>query len=129
MLRCSYRTRARVARWRVTSALKRPLCRFVSKVIPRTLLSHPGAPHYVAVLTRRHNNDHQQDDDTNDNAHPHLHILPPHLLSHAVGAASEAIRLGSESIGLVLQAVEALAAFGSFVDVALHLVDCVVDFL
>jgi hypothetical protein len=39
----------------------------------------------------RHDDDHQQDDDSDDYAHAHLHVLPPHLLSDSVGAATEAL--------------------------------------
>jgi hypothetical protein len=80
-------------------------------------------------LTRGHDDDNQQDDDADDNADPHLHVLPPHLLAHAVGAAAEALRGRRQVVGLVLQGVEAVAALRGFVQVVLHLAHCAVDFL
>jgi hypothetical protein len=80
-------------------------------------------------LTRGHDDDNQQDDDADDNADPHLHVLPPHLLAHAVGAASEALRGRRQVVGLILQGIEAVAALRGFVQVVLHLAHCAVDFL
>ena len=53
-------------------------------------------------LTRRNNDDDQQYDNADDDAHAHLHVFPPHLLAHPVGAAAEAICLRCEVVGLVL---------------------------
>jgi hypothetical protein len=81
------------------------------------------------ALTRGHDDDNQQDYDADDNADPHLHVLPPHLLAHTVGAASEALRGRRQVVGLVLQGIEAVAALRGFVQVILHLAHCAVDFL
>ena len=53
-------------------------------------------------LTGRYNNDNKQDDDAGNEAHAHLHILPPHLLAYAVGAPSEALGGHGKVVGLVL---------------------------
>lgn len=82
-----------------------------------------------ARRTTRDDDDDEQDDDADDQAHSHLHVLPPHLLSDSVGAASEALRRDGQIVCLVLQAVEALATLGNFVDVVAHDVDGRVDFL
>lgn len=57
---------------------------------------------YEGRLTRRNDNDDEQDDDAHNEAHAHLHVLPPHLLAHTVGAPSEALGGHGEVIGLVL---------------------------
>jgi hypothetical protein len=57
------------------------------------------------MLTRRDNNDSKQDDDADDEAHAHLHVLPPHLLAHAVGTPSEALGGLGEVVGLILERV------------------------
>lgn len=49
--------------------------------------------------------DDKEDDDADDQAHPHLHVLPPHLLSNAVGASSETLGGDGEVIGLVLKRI------------------------
>lgn len=56
-------------------------------------------------LTRRDNDDDKQDDDADNQTHAHLHVLPPHLLAHAVGAPSEALGGHGEVVGLVLERV------------------------
>ena len=84
---------------------------------------------YEGRLTRRNDNDDEQDDDAHNEAHAHLHVLPPHLLAHAVGAAAEALRRRRQVVRLVLQGVEAVAALRGFVQVVLHLAHCAVDFL
>jgi len=78
---------------------------------------------------RWHNDNDQEDDDANNDTHAHLHVLPPHLLPHAVCAAPEAVGLRGQRVGLVLQGVEALTTLGDFRDVLLHLRDGAVDFL
>jgi len=42
--------------------------------------------------TSRYDNDDDQDDNAHNQAHAHLHVLPPHLLSDSVGTSSEALR-------------------------------------
>lgn len=73
--------------------------------------------------------DDQQEDDADDQAHSHLHILPPHLLADSVGTASEALSRDGQVVGLVLQTVEALATLRDLVDVVAHDIDGRVDFL
>jgi len=49
--------------------------------------------------------DDKEDDDADDQAHPHLHILPPHLFPDSVGASSKSLGGDGEIIGLVLQGI------------------------
>jgi hypothetical protein len=73
--------------------------------------------------------DDEQEDDADDQAHSHLHVLPPHLLSDSVGATSEALGRDGQVVRLVLQTVEALATLRDLVDVVAHDIDSRVDFL
>jgi hypothetical protein len=73
--------------------------------------------------------DDEQEDDADDQAHSHLHVLPPHLLSDSVGATSEALGRDGQVVRLVLQTVEALATLRDLVDVVAHDIDGRVDFL
>jgi hypothetical protein len=43
-------------------------------------------------LTSRDNDHYKQKNDADNQTHTHLHVFPPHLLSHAVGASAEALR-------------------------------------
>lgn len=87
----------------------------------------------VRLLARgddcRDNDDQDQDDDTCDQAHAHLHVLPPHLLAHTVGTATEALGGDGQVVGLVLQRIEALTTLRDLVDVVTHHTDGVVDLL
>lgn len=80
-------------------------------------------------LTNRDNNNYQQDDDTNNQAHAHLHVLPPHLLADSVGSPAETLRRDGQVVGLVLQGIESLATLGNLVDVVTHHTDGVIDLL
>ena len=82
-----------------------------------------------AELTAGDNDDEQQDDDAHDDPDPHLHVLPPHLLAYAVGAAAEALGGLVQVFGFVLELVDVLAALGDGFEVLLHDVDGVVDLL
>jgi len=64
--------------------------------------------------------DENQNDDAGDEAHSHLHVLPPHLFADSVRAASEALRGNSKVVCLVLKSVKPLASLGDFVDVVSH---------
>jgi len=75
----------------------------------------------------RNDDDENENDDASDQAHPHLHVLPPHLLANAVGATAEAMRRGRKVVGLVLEGVESLAALRYLVDVLAHHPDGVID--
>ena len=44
-----------------------------------------------ANLTSWYNNDNNEDDEANDDAHPHLHVLPPHLLPDTVCSSAETL--------------------------------------
>lgn len=81
------------------------------------------------VLTTRHNDDNKQDNDADDDADAHLHILPPHLLAHPVGAAPETLRRRRQVVGLILQIVEPLAAFAGLLKIRAHHIDRALDFL
>jgi hypothetical protein len=80
-------------------------------------------------LTRGNDNDNEQDDDAHNEAHAHLHVLPPHLLAHAVGASSKALRGRCEVVGLVLEGVETLAALCGPLDVLPHCLRGLLNFL
>ena len=56
----------------------------------RMLVDDP-TPLKDANLTGWYNNDDNEDDDANDDAHSHLHVLPPHLLPHAVCSSAETL--------------------------------------
>lgn len=65
----------------------------------------------AAVNSTGHDNDDEQEDDADNDAHSHLHVLPPHLLAYSIRSAAEAVGLGREMVGLVLQIVQPLATF------------------
>lgn len=71
----------------------------------------------------------EEDDDGGNDAHAHLHVLPPHGFPYTIGTASEALGGDGQVVGLVLERVESLAALGDFVDVVTHDTDRAVDFL
>ena len=80
-------------------------------------------------LTTGDDDNEQKNDDANSETDSHPHVLPPHLFSDPVGAATEALGRVGEVVGLVLQAVEVLATFRDLVDVGAHDVDGRVDLL
>ena len=80
-------------------------------------------------LTRGNNDDQNEDNNADNQAHAHLHILPPHLLPHSVGAAAEAMGLVGQVVGLGLQVIQVLTALPDLLDVIVHDIDGVVDFL
>lgn len=80
-------------------------------------------------LTRGDNNDHQKNNDANDQTHAHLHVLPPHIFAHAIGAAAEALGRDGQVVGLVLQGIEVLTTLRDLVDVFAHHTDGVIDLL
>jgi len=43
-----------------------------------------------------------QNNDASNEAHPHLHVLPPHLLANPVRTSSEALGRLGQVVGLVL---------------------------
>ena len=75
------------------------------------------------------NNDEDEDDDAGNQAHSHLHILPPHLLPYSVGTATETLSGDGQVVGLVLEVVEALATLRHLVDVLSHHTHGVVNLL
>lgn len=77
----------------------------------------------------RYDDDQKQDNDACNQAHTHLHVLPPHLLPHSVGAAAEAMGLVGQVVGLGLQMVQVLTALPDLLDVIVHDINGVVDFL
>lgn len=74
---------------------------------------------YVVQLTR-YDDDQDQDDNAGDDAHAHLHVLPPHLLPDTVGAPTETLSRHGQVVCLVLQIVDALATLVGHVDVVPH---------
>lgn len=64
--------------------------------------------------------DENQSCNSSDNPHPHLDVLPAHVFPDTVGAASEAISMVFQVVGLVLQNIEVLSTLGKILDVGLH---------
>lgn len=73
------------------------------------------------------NDDKDEDDDASNQAHSHLHVLPPHLLAHSVGAAAETLGGDGQIVGLILQGIQSLATLGNFVDVLSHYTNGVIN--
>lgn len=67
-------------------------CQSIVDVVAQTehLSDHrsPFTPVCNAILT---DDDAQQDYDSYNDDDPHLHVLPPHLLSYSVGSSSESL--------------------------------------
>jgi hypothetical protein len=80
-------------------------------------------------LTSRYNNDNEQNDDSCNQAHSHLHVLPPHLLANSVGTTAEALSRDCKVVGLVLEGVETFTTLGDLVDVLAHYADGIIDLL
>jgi hypothetical protein len=91
--------------------------------------SQTGSSVLARSLTSRNNNNYNQDDDTRNQAHSHLHVLPPHLLAHPVGAAAEALGGNSQVVGLILKGIETLATLRHLVYVLSHYTNGVIDLL
>lgn len=88
-----------------------------------------GGKSTLCSLTRGNHDDQDENDDADDQPHPHLHVLPPHLLADSVGATAEALGRDGQVVGLILQGIQALATLGNFVDVLSHHTNGVVDLL
>lgn len=97
--------------------------------MPRDLASSGKKKIQEAKHTRWNNDHDEQHDDADDKAHAHLHVLPPHLFSHPVGASPEPLGGGRQVVGLVLERVKMFATFGNLEDVRAHRVDSLLDFL
>jgi hypothetical protein len=54
--------------------------------VPKAFIGPLASSH-----NRRDNDDDQQNNDTDNQAHAHLHVLPPHLLSDPVGSPAETL--------------------------------------
>jgi hypothetical protein len=76
-----------------------------------------------------HDDNHQQNDDSDDYAQAHLHVLPPHLLPDPVGTTTETLGGLRQVIGLVLETVKSRSAIGDLVDVLAHNSDSIIDLL
>lgn len=72
-------------------------------------------------------NNNKKDDDSNNQAHSHLHILPPHLLSYSVGPTAETLSGHGEVVGLILKGIETFATLRNFVDVLTHDAHGIID--
>ena len=83
----------------------------------------------MCKLTSWDNDDNEKNDDTSDQTHAHLHILPPHLLANSIGTSAETLGGNSEVIGLVLQVVEILASLRDLVNVITHHANGIIDLL
>ena len=84
---------------------------------------------YMPQRTSRNDDDTEQDDNTSNQAHPHLHILPPHLLSDPIGATSEALGGNCKVVCFVLKRIQSFASLRDFVDVFSHHTHGIVDLL
>lgn len=109
---CSSRARTT----RLVLAAVNSYCGFMSVFQPSSFLfSKSKSARRVrwvgGYLTTGHDNDDEQEDDADNDAHSHLHVLPPHLLAYSIRSAAEAVGLGREMVGLVLQIVQPLATF------------------
>ena len=95
------------------------------------MVSHPGLGGQTGrgTLTTGHNDDNEEKDDSDNQAHSHLHVLPPHLLPDPVGSTSETLCRHCQVVCLVLKTVETLATFRHFIDVVAHDIDGGIDFL
>ena len=58
-----------------------------------------------SLYTRWDNNHNDEDNDADNQAYAHLHILPPHLFPHSVRTSSEALSRDGKVIGLVLERI------------------------
>jgi hypothetical protein len=76
-----------------------------------------------------HDNDHQENDDTNNYAHAHLHVLPPHLFPNPVGTTTEPLGGVRQVVSLVLKSVQSCTTICDLVDVLAHYTDSVIDLL
>lgn len=74
-------------------------------------------------------NNGQQHNNTDDDTHTHLHVLPPHLLAYTVGSTAETLSRLCKVVGLILERVQALTALGYLVDVVAHNTNGVIDLL
>lgn len=81
------------------------------------------------MLTGRHNNDNEKNNHANDQAHAHLHVLPPHIFAHAIGASAETLSRDSKVVGLVLERIQVLTTLGDLVDVFAHHTDGIINLL
>jgi len=76
-----------------------------------------------------HNDNHQKNDDTNNYAHAHLHVLPPHLLPNPVCTTAEPLGRVRQVVSLVLKSVQPCATVCDLVDILAHYTDSVIDLL
>ena len=74
-------------------------------------------------------NDQQQNDDTDDQADTHLHILPPHLLANSVGTSAESLGGYSKLVGLIQKLADPFTTLRDLVDVVAHHTNGIVDLL
>lgn len=75
-------------------------------------------------------NDKDQDDDnTSHDAHPHLHVLPPHLLPYTIRTTTETLGRLSEVISLVLEIVQPLTTLRNVLDIVAHDIHGIVNLL
>lgn len=77
----------------------------------------------IAMRLTWYNDDQNQDNNASNDAHSHLHVLPPHLFSDSVGATTEALGRHSQVVCLVLQLVQASTTLIGSIHIFLHGVD------
>ena len=75
------------------------------------------------------NNDHDDNGNGSADDKTHLHVLPPHVLSHSVGSTTEALGGDGKVIGLILQRIQSFSTLGHLSDVFSHDPDCVINLL
>lgn len=79
--------------------------------------------------TGRYNDNNEEDDNADDDAHSHLHVLPPHLFSDFVRPSSKILCRTGEIVGLVLQGIEVFTTLAYSMDVFICRCRCVIYFL
>jgi len=57
-----------------------------------------------------YDNDNEKNDDSGNQTHAHLHILPPHLFPNSVCSPSESLGRDGKVVGLVLKRIQSLAS-------------------
>jgi len=102
-------------------------CAKKKKIHCRTTISSSPSALVLRGDNCRHNNDEDENDDASDEAHAHLHVLPPHLLANPVRTTTESLSRDSQVVGLILEGIETLATLRNLVDVVTHHTDGVIN--
>lgn len=79
--------------------------------------------------TRRNNDDNKQNDNDDNQAYTHLHILPPHLFSNTVGSPTKSLSRSSQTICLILKGIKILSSLRHLIDILTHYTNSIIDLL